>query len=511
MAFLKTASTDFFRLQTVHRRKSILLFLLLCLFFIVCVVFFLLASFGVFFIAFWGPDASFETLLRLICVGVILATFITSLNVFDAMRNGPSAILKRLNAEHPDPSDLYHKRFMNVADEVAVSGAIRTLELYVIPDASINSMALLLKNRIPAIAVTEGMLAALTRDELQAVIAHEVSHILSGDLHFITLVVSVMTTFERLAQSTADQTDKSVSVRSNSTGVSVVMGTSGFLSYVLIRLLSTMVSRERELKTDAQAIELSRHPTALATAIFKAYKADVSLGDFSLAYSPVFIVSPDMSCDDEGPFDQLFNTHPPIEKRLAVICRIAGIDRGSLSHLIAMQEHLQVNRTVRSLDEIEHSGATIPVLDQMQLIIPGIAIDSASDNDTANLKCPRCQVDLITTTYEGTDIESCPDCRGALVHPSTLMRILIRREFQFSDSLKQKARALRKQLAVNPLKTSRKDHWRTSGIQCPYCRIPMNSRPYSYHHFLPIDRCYRCKRIWFDSNELEILQILVER
>ncbi|GEM_PF-5084637 len=482
--------SDFFNLQKKHNRKSILIFLLLVSFYVVCMFLILLVTVGFVLFVTLGPDRITSTLLPLAGVALCVAIATAALNMFDAVHNGPTRIIQRLNASAPDPHDTCHQRFINVLSEISISAGVPTVRPFVIPDASVNSLTLLQTDRIPAVAVTEGLLAVATRDELQAVVAHEIAHVLSGDLMFITLVVSLMTPFEYLAR-VFQQDDTRTGPQAKSSGFAAVLYSSGCFSYFFIRILSTMVSRERELQTDAHAIELTRNPEALATIIFKAFHSAVHLGDFSLAYSPVFIVSPYMGHEDDSFLNRILDTHPPIGKRLHLIGRIAGIAPHQIAKRIEAQEPLRFTRTVQE--------AKTGVREELVMM----------DRSTSGRMCPECQTELALIDYEGTQILSCRTCHGALVHPTSLMRILIRRNVRFSADLQAMADEHRKRIRLNPLKRkARGDHERV--LKCPNCGIGMIACPYSYHHFVPIDRCLRCRWTWFDANELEILQILIE-
>lgn len=133
-------------------------------------------------------------------------------------------------------------------------------------------------------------------------------------------------------------------------------------------------------------------------------------------------------------------------------------------------------------------------------------IDPAKHN-----RCPRCRVLLTDTFYEGVVVKVCSQCRGKLVDSSLMDRIIARREIGFSEGLKKKAQEFKERFMSNPILTNKISRDKSHVIACPDCGARMLPRPYSYHYVVPVDKCLSCYKIWFDSDELEILQILIEQ
>jgi hypothetical protein len=90
-------------------------------------------------------------------------------------------------------------------------------------------------------------------------------------------------------------------------------------------------------------------------------------------------------------------------------------------------------------------------------------------------------------------------------------RIIMRREVSFSDALRAKAKDFREQFLLNPVKKQRAKEQDAENLYCPSCGQRLLARPYSYQYFIPVDKCLACYKIWFDADELELLQILVEK
>lgn len=104
---------------------------------------------------------------------LLISLILTLVNLISARKNGVQYILKNLRACSPAPEDRYHLSFLNILEEMKISSGLPELRGYIIPTVNINSLSLIDRDGVPAIAVTEGLLGETSRDELQAVIAHE--------------------------------------------------------------------------------------------------------------------------------------------------------------------------------------------------------------------------------------------------------------------------------------------------------------------------------------------------
>ena len=124
--------------------------------------------------------------------------------------------------------------------------------------------------------------------------------------------------------------------------------------------------------------------------------------------------------------------------------------------------------------------------------------------------CPRCHVPLAEAFYEGVAVRVCGRCRGRLVDAAGVDRIVARRELDFSEALRAKARAFREKSVRNPLRRQKVEDALSPAVPCPACGYRMVARPYNYQYFVPVDKCLSCSKIWFDADELEVLQLLIE-
>jgi Zn-finger nucleic acid-binding protein len=124
--------------------------------------------------------------------------------------------------------------------------------------------------------------------------------------------------------------------------------------------------------------------------------------------------------------------------------------------------------------------------------------------------CPVCRQWLVIQEYEGLIVLNCAFCRGVLVENDKLPRIFTRREQPFTESVQRTAELLRQDLSR-----------RRKGFNiiiptlhpfpCPRCGKPLTRKFFSYAYHVEVDECRACKVTWFDQDELEILQYLIEQ
>jgi heat shock protein HtpX len=188
--------------------------------------------------------------------------------------------------------------------------------VYLIEDRTMNAFATGRNHTHSAVAVTRGLLERMNREEIEGVLAHEISHILNYDMRFAA-IISVLVGFISLiadmywsSQIAAQAQDKD---RSGVLAIiGVVIAVIAPLSAMFIQLA---VSRKRELLADASGARLTKKPGALASALNK-LGHDVRLpAHYSSATAHLYFSMP----NKEGLIDRLFATHPPIEERIKIL------------------------------------------------------------------------------------------------------------------------------------------------------------------------------------------------
>jgi Zn-finger nucleic acid-binding protein len=235
---------------------------------------------------------------------------------------------------------------------------------------------------------------------------------------------------------------------------------------------------------------LCRNPVGLARAIYKAHIKNSFVGDFDATYAPLFIVSPESRGEGEDKVERWMDTHPPLMKRIRLLAEMAN---------------------VRSSDVIRQVWETQTRREAAKSVEPGRSETSLAAGASGERgKCPHCRTPLADDFYEGVPIQYCRHCSGKLVDADFVDRILARTEVGFSDDLRGKAAEFRERFLRNPIKTMKINDRGEAHPACPGCGYKMTPRPFNYQYFVPVNKCLSCGRIWFDADELEILQILVE-
>jgi len=203
----------------------------------------------------------------------------------------------------------------NVTEELCIAAGIPMPKIYVVPDPSPNAFATGRNLENAKIAVNEGLLKILNREELQGVIAHELSHIKNNDIMFATIVsvllgmiIILSTVFRRTFWWGGGDRDR------DSGGVILVL--IGLLlaifAPIAAKLIQLSLSRNREYLADASAALITRNPLGLASALKKISGTKVVSRTVNDAVAPLYIAEPFKGIDVKN----LFSTHPPIEERV---------------------------------------------------------------------------------------------------------------------------------------------------------------------------------------------------
>jgi len=192
-------------------------------------------------------------------------------------------------------------------------------KLYVIPDPALNAFATGRSPQHAAVAATEGILRVMNQDELEGVLAHELSHVLNRD----TLISSVAATIAGAITFLTRFTMFSSRDRDRDGGTNPLIGLALLLLTPLAAMLIQMaISRSREYGADASGAHLVGHPEGLASALRKLESASerVPLQGATPATAHLFIVNP---LSGRG-LARLFSTHPPLEDRIQRLLGMRG-------------------------------------------------------------------------------------------------------------------------------------------------------------------------------------------
>ncbi len=256
--------------------------------------------------------------------GIILATVIYFIMIIVAFSQGKSIMLRMSNAREVKKEE--YPQLYNIVEEMRLSAGMPAMpKVYVIDDPAPNAFAAGMNPEKSVVAVTTGLLNMMNRDELQGVIAHEISHIINRDIRYMTLATVMVGTVAILSQIFVRSMifGGMRGGRSSSGGkkghpiMLIVALLFAILAPIAIRLLYLSVSRKREYLADASAARLTRYPEGLASALEKISGStrDLQVADKSMA--PMYIANP---LKPKGQrLRNLSSTHPPLDERIRIL------------------------------------------------------------------------------------------------------------------------------------------------------------------------------------------------
>ncbi|MCL2875204.1 MAG: M48 family metallopeptidase [Betaproteobacteria bacterium] len=231
--------------------------------------------------------------------------------IWQISRHGGTLIAEQLGGRMitRETSDPAEKRLLNVIDEMSIAAGIPAPLAFVLPEErSLNAFAAGLSTQDSVIGVTQGLLEAMNRDELQGVIGHEVSHIINGDSRLNIKLIGIL--FGIYAITLIGRFMMRVRGRNAAPAVlgGLVLCVVGSIGLFFGRLIQAAVSREREYLADASAVQFTRHPAGLASALNKLLNSGSQIErPEATAASHLFFGAIGSS---------LFATHPPLDDRI---------------------------------------------------------------------------------------------------------------------------------------------------------------------------------------------------
>jgi len=237
---------------------------------------------------------------------------------------GQQAVLAISQARQIEKKD--DPQLFNVVEEMSIAAGIPMPRVYVIDDTAPNAFATGRDPSHAAITVTTGLRQKLTRDELQGVIAHEMSHIRNLDIRFAMLmavmvgsIVLLSDFFRRYLWSGSRRRSRD-SGRDSGPWVAIILIVAIVLSILaplIAKLIELAVSRQREYLADASGVELTRNPDGLASALAKISGDPEVLEAANRATQHLYIVNPVKPFEERAAM--VFSTHPPIKDRITRI------------------------------------------------------------------------------------------------------------------------------------------------------------------------------------------------
>lgn len=268
----------------------------------------------------------------------IVATLAAALICWYAWRFGPEKVLWATGAwELIEPTTPEQKQLVNVVEEMAIAAGLPRPRIWIVPDSDPNALATGRDPATASIAVTEGLLGKLSRDELQGVVAHEMAHVQNLDVRLMTLLAGMVGAIALMSDGMGRMLGRGGLRRGSGAGrrggkggnplailILVLWLLTLILAPIVSRLLAMAVSRKREYLADATAAQLTRHPMALASALEKLATAAAPTQSVTQGAAHLCIVdpAPGALATREGFFADFLGSHPPIRQR---IIRLQGM------------------------------------------------------------------------------------------------------------------------------------------------------------------------------------------
>ena len=197
-------------------------------------------------------------------------------------------------------------------------------KLYIINDISPNAFATGRNQNHAAIAVTTGLLSIMNKNELEGVLAHEISHIRNNDILIMSMVIVLVSVFTTLAHisfsasNNANNNDNNKSLNILGILISIVAVVALPIASMIIQ---ASISRKREFMADASGAILTENPKGLASALQKIGSVNIPVVKATESTAHLYISNPFGSISHEGFFQKMFMTHPPIGERVNALLK----------------------------------------------------------------------------------------------------------------------------------------------------------------------------------------------
>ncbi len=271
--------------------------------------------------------------LRIMPWGTALTIVMTIILVVTSLRWGPLSIVWTISNTEVEKYPEQYKLLKNVASEVSIAAGIPAPEVVIVTDTDPNAFAVGTRPENSFIVVTSGLLSTLNREELQGVVAHEISHIRNNDTEVMTVVTVLFGAVLLLADWMRKIVFWNSPVAPKVPGISVIIKLVLYIFWLLAvlfapligRILAMSVSRQREYLADASAAELTRNPLALANALAKIENQSEPTRSVPSSIAHLCVIDPlgRKINSKEGFWSDIFATHPPIQKRIMFLRSMA--------------------------------------------------------------------------------------------------------------------------------------------------------------------------------------------
>jgi heat shock protein HtpX len=272
-------------------------------------------------------------------IGSLTALGVGTFSALTSYYSGDKAVLlstgavpveRALSSAATQDDSLKIRQLDNVVEEMSIAAGLPKPKVYIVPDPDPNAFATGRDAEHASIAVTRGLLDAVTRDELQGVVAHELSHVRNLDIRLMTVIAAMVGTIALLSDWTSRGMHSGGGSRRNSNkdkdnGAGAILFVIWIIAIILApvvgQTLAMMVSRRREYLADASGAELTRNPLALARALEKIDQAHEPTNSVKRGTAHLCIADPLGRSIGlrQGWVPDLLASHPPMKNRIAAL------------------------------------------------------------------------------------------------------------------------------------------------------------------------------------------------
>ncbi len=256
--------------------------------------------------------------------GAILLGILGVLAALYSYYLGSATVLSAVGAHEADPRQF--QQLYNIVQTLAIGDGLPVPKVYIIEDPSPNAFATGRDPQHAAVTVTTGLLQMMNREELEGVLAHEMSHIKNFDVRLL-LVVTTMIGLAAIISSVV--WNGALRFRSRDDRALLVVFAVGIIftliAFIVGPIMQLALSRQRESLADVSGVDLTRNPVGLISALKKIAANEKPMQRFNHAVAAMCIDNP---TEHHGTFfNHLFDTHPPIEERIAALEKIASVQQ----------------------------------------------------------------------------------------------------------------------------------------------------------------------------------------
>jgi len=256
--------------------------------------------------------------------GLLLAAIISLIMALFSYYGGDKVALITSGAKGPIKKE-ENPYIYRLVENLCITAGLPTPKIYVIPDPAPNAFATGRDPKNSSIALTTGLIESLENEELEGVIAHELSHIKNYDIRLMMLVIVLVGTVALISDwflrvrlfGKNNDSDNQIGKLLAIAGIILAL-----LSPFIAQLIKLAISRKREFMADADGALLTRYPEGLAKALEKISNYKTPLKKANNAVAHLYISNP-FGGKTKNSLHNLFSTHPPIEERVAFLREMA--------------------------------------------------------------------------------------------------------------------------------------------------------------------------------------------